>query len=149
MAVDDLLREFGARSGLGPLARNNDGICRLIFDGGLVVDIEAADGDPDLHLTAVVSPLRPDAGGALLRDLLAANLAKESCGAALALDVTRDELVLCRQLPVETLSYPVFERTLDAFLNHIERCRAYLNNSVDAAAGAPPGATTAEMMIRA
>jgi Tir chaperone family protein CesT len=151
MSVDDLLREFGSRTGLGTLARNRDGICRLIFDGGLVIDIEAPDHDPDLYITAAVGPLETDAGSALLRDLLATNLmGKESAGAALALDQTRDEIVLCRQLPVEALTYRAFERAIESFLNHLERCRAYLDRA-DTVGTAPAAdvAFSAELMIRA
>lgn len=128
MSLDDVLREFGSRTGLGQLARNRDGICRLVFDGGLVVDLEAKDDKADVSITAAVGPLGGDVGTAALRDFLAANLMiDENGGAALGLDLTRDELVLCRQLPSEGLNYATFERTLERFLTHLQRCRAHLN----------------------
>ena len=127
MSFDDILMEFGTRTGLGALNRNRDGICRLVFDGGLVVDLEAKDGDADVSITAAVGPLGDDVGAAVLRDFLAANMMiTENGGAALGLDLARDELVLCRQLPAADLNYATFERTLDAFLKHLERCRAHL-----------------------
>ena len=130
MSVDELLREFGSRSGLGSLARNREGVCRLVFNGGLIVDIEAQDRAPDLHITATVGPLSLDASTGLLRSLLAANLMiRENGGAALALDLNRDEIVLHRQLPLEGLGYAVFERNLEAFLNHLERCRGLLDGA--------------------
>jgi len=150
MAVDDLLLEFGRRSGLGALARNRDGVCRLIFDGGLIVDIEAQDQEPDLHMTATVGALAPDASAGLLRALLAANLmGKDSGGAALALDLTRDEVVLHQQLPLDDLSFAVFERTLQTFLNQIERCRNLLDEATSTASSTPTaGDGDAETRIR-
>ena len=92
----------------------------------------------DLHITATVGPLSLDATTGLLRSLLAANLMiRENGGAALALDLNRDEIVLHRQLPLEGLSYAVFERNLEAFLNHLERCRGLLDE-----AGSAGGQTT-------
>jgi hypothetical protein len=133
MSIDELLREFGSRSGLGVLSRNGEGVCRLIFNGGLIVDIEAPDRDPDLHLTATVGPLAPRASASLLRALLSANLmTRESGGAALALDLNRDEVVLHRQLPAEGLDYAAFERSLDSFLSHLERCRRLLDEESSA-----------------
>ena len=101
-----------------------------MFNGGLIFDIEAQDRAPDLHITATVGPLSLDASAGLLRSLLAANLMiRESGGAALALDLNRDEIVLHRQLPLEGLGYAVFERNLEAFLNHLERCRGLLDGA--------------------
>jgi hypothetical protein len=150
MAVDDLLLEFGRRSGLGALSRNRDGVCRLVFDGGLVVDIEAQDQEPDLHITASIGAIAPDASAGVLRALLAANLmGKESGGAALALDLTRDEIVLHQQLPLDDLSFAAFERTLQTFLNHIERCRGLLDEAAaTASATASVGERDLETRIR-
>jgi hypothetical protein len=138
MSINDILSEFGSRTGLGALSRNRDGICRLVFDGNLVVDIEAKDGQSDLTITAAVGSSGGEIGAAVLREFLAANLMiADNAGAALGLDLVRDELVLCRLLPVDGWSYATFERTLDGFLKHLERCRAHLAGAGAAGPVAP------------
>jgi hypothetical protein len=40
MRVEQLVRELGIRLGL-PLALDGNGMCRLVFNGGTTVDLEA------------------------------------------------------------------------------------------------------------
>ena len=132
MSVEQLLNEFGQRTGLGALSRNDEGVCRLTFDEDLVVDVEAHDDQPDLHLIALVGSLDTDASPHLLRALLAANLLVDAnAGSSLALDIYREEIVLHRQLPLAGLEYPEFERNFEAFLHRLEYSRSLMNHQDD------------------
>jgi Tir chaperone protein (CesT) family len=88
MRVDQLVRELGVRLGL-PLALDGNGMCRLVFNGGMNVDVEALRDDGEKFIIySVLAKLRPGPRGALYQALLEANLPTENGGAGvLALDV--------------------------------------------------------------
>ena len=121
MSLNDLLAEFGTRTGLGTLRCNTEGVCRILFDGEFAVDVEHAAGADEFHLSSRVAQLDPSLGPGFLARLLDANLmGKQTGGGALALDVLNDEIVLCRTLPAEGLSYRSFESALERFLAALE-----------------------------
>ena len=43
MTIDEILAEFGKRSGMENLERDGNGVCRLVFDEIFDVDIELYD----------------------------------------------------------------------------------------------------------
>ena len=67
---------------------------RLVFNGGMNVDVEALRDDGEKFIIySVLAKLRPGPRGALYQALLEANLPTENGGAGvLALDVERDEI---------------------------------------------------------
>lgn len=122
MTLDDLVAEFGTRTGLGTLRLNGEGVCRLVFDGELTVDVESGASGREFTLSATLGSLDPEAGRAVLMKLLDANLmGRGTNGAALALDVITDEVVLCRTLPLDGLTYGAFEAALEGFVQAAER----------------------------
>ena len=50
MRVEQLVRELGIRLGL-PLALDGNGMCRLVFNGGTTVDLEALRDDGEKFIT--------------------------------------------------------------------------------------------------
>jgi Tir chaperone protein (CesT). len=120
MNTSDLLQELGQKLGLGPLALDDSGNCQLVFDGDLVVELQAP-GDGFISLVATVCPVPADGREALFTDLLEANLLGQGTGGAtLALDTALDEVVLCQRLETAQLDNEGFEGALETFINHLE-----------------------------
>lgn len=138
MTVNDLLAEFGRKAGLGVLALDDKGLCRLSFDDTLIVDLEEDEGAGVLHIYATVGAI-PAAGKEMVyATLLSANLfGTETGGATLAIDRLRGEIVLCRSVQPDHLDPTAFEGILESFVNTLEQQRENLNSAVGAGSEAP------------
>jgi Tir chaperone protein (CesT) family len=117
MRVDQLVRELGVRLGL-PLALDGNGMCRLVFNGGMNVDVEALRDDGEKFIIySVLSKLRPGPRGALYQALLEANQPTEDGAVGvLALDVERDEVLLQRVLDASSLNAVYLSEIVDKFV---------------------------------
>jgi len=118
MELPALLDEFGRTAGLGRVALNDEGVCRLVLDEDLTVDVEVAPeasraaGSFFLHAVAGRLPAG-DGDPGLLKELLAANLfGRDTGGATLALDPDLGEVVLLRELGAEATDYGTFAAAL-------------------------------------
>ncbi len=128
--IDTMLADFGNRNGLDDLRLDDNGICRLVVDDVLDVDIELY-GD-QVSFFAVVGPM-DSVGPGMLRMMMGANLVGEDTGdATLAVDEISESVVLCRRLPADGLTYPAFERALEGFLQGFRRWRQELGGHVPA-----------------
>jgi hypothetical protein len=118
MRVDQLVRELGVRLGL-PLALDSNGMCRLVFNGGMNVDVEALRDDGEKFIIySVLGKLRPGPRDALYRALLEANLPSEDGTiGVLALDVERDEILLQRILDATSLTAVYLSEIVEKFVD--------------------------------
>lgn len=131
MTVNNLLAEFGRKAGLGALSLDDKGVCRLSFDGTLVVDLEHDSSAGVLHLYAVVGSIPADGKESLFARLLEANLfGAQTSGAALAIDRQRNEILLCRSIMPDALDAMAFEKILESFVNALEQQREQLTTAV-------------------
>jgi hypothetical protein len=141
MELPALLDEFGRTAGLGRVALNDEGVCRLVLDEDLTVDVEVAPeasraaGSFFLHAVAGRLPAG-DGDPGLLKELLAANLfGRDTGGATLALDPDLGEVVLLRELGAEATDYGTFAAALERFVNALDRWRGRLAKGAAPAAG--------------
>jgi Tir chaperone protein (CesT) family len=135
MRVDQLVREMGVRLGL-PLALDGNGMCRLVFNGGMNVDVEALRDDGEKFIIySVLGKLRPGPREALYRALLEANLPSEDGTlGVLALDVERDEILLQRILDATSLTAvhlsEIVEKFVDVAVRWTERIERFDQRAV-------------------
>ena len=117
MRVEQLVRELGIRLGL-PLALDGNGMCRLVFNGGMTVDLEALRDDGEKFIIyAILGKLRPGPRDAIYRALLSANLPTgDGAGAVIALDVERDEVILQRILDATSLNAVYLAEIVERFV---------------------------------
>jgi len=118
MRVEQLVRELGIRLGL-PLALDGNGMCRLVFNGGPTVALEALRDDGEKFIIySVLGKLRPGPREAMYRALLAANLPSEdSAAGVIALDVERDEVILQRILDASLLNAVHLAEIVETFVD--------------------------------
>jgi Tir chaperone protein (CesT) family len=118
MRVEQLVRELGIRLGLS-LALDGNGMCRLVFNGGATVDLEALRDDGEKFVIyAVLGKLRPGPREAIYRTLLEANLpTRDGAAGVLALDVERDEVILQRILDATPLNAVYLAEIVEKFVD--------------------------------
>lgn len=134
MHLADSLAELGLLLGLGPLAFNEHGLCRLQFDNALTVDLESADDGATLHLCGSLGAAPADSE--LLKTLLHANLLGEGTGgAAFALDAPRNELLFHRMLAASQLDVTALAAAVESFLNYYD---GWTRKLAESSAGASP-----------
>ena len=140
MKLTSLLAEFGSETGLGECPMDEEGVCRLVFDGDLVVDVEQEDieeGQAGFVLYSAVGLLPAD-DPKVLRRLLGANLfARGTNDAVLALDEQLDEVVLFRRCEPEQMDYAAFVSVLTDFVNQLEYWREDLARGCAEEEGVP------------
>ncbi len=116
MTLADLMAELGERMEIGAFELDFDGGTQIVLDDETVIDIEP---DPDgggFHFYARIGPMPQRGREPVMAALLAANrLGQDTGAAALALDRDLDEIVLCRMLDEEGLSFDQFEAALTEF----------------------------------
>jgi len=121
--LEELLKDLGARIGVGPLALGEDGACSLSFADGAEVHIRPDDDDPNSCVLVSACGGLPDAGrAAFLRQLLEANFFHRDTGdGVIALEPALDEALLVQRLRIDLLDGEKFAEAVTAFLDYQER----------------------------
>ena len=124
MALADLMTELAAAIGFEGVELEDDGGGQLVIDDDLVIDIATDPGEAGIIVAAAVGAVPVDRREAAFGELLEANLLGDGTGgAALAIDETRDEIVLCRLFPQDDLPFAVFDRELSLFVQALRYWR--------------------------
>ncbi len=120
MLQDEFITQLRQQLGMSELNFNQDGVCRLIVDQQLLVDIEWVD-DGNLQVYAALGgsrALQP----AQLRDLLHANAYGQGTGGAtLAIDEDADEVLLQRAYQPAALEMFAFIADLESLINYAQQ----------------------------
>ncbi len=113
MNPPDLVAEIGARLNLTGVTLN-DGVCRLVFDRHLPIDIED-DGAGNLCFHTVLAPMPHEGREALMSTLLSSHLfGLDTDGAVFGLHPKTNDIYLFRSLPLDGI-------VVDAALTALER----------------------------
>jgi hypothetical protein len=125
MNPHDLVHELGNRLNLTGLSLSN-GICRLMFDRSLPIDIED-DGNGNLYYHCNLGPLPHQNREAVLASLMSAHLfGFETDGAAIGLHPKTNDLYLFRSLPIESLEVDGALKSLERFTQQAENWKKRL-----------------------
>lgn len=121
MYIKDVLQELGRQMGLDGVKLDDNGVCRLIFDGKIVVDIEAPAAEKGtVYMYAAVCPLPAEGKEALYGTLLEANLfGRGTGGAAFAIDTEMAEVLLYQSFDMEKVEVQEFKESLQHFAAHV------------------------------
>jgi hypothetical protein len=126
VGVDEILAEFGQKTGLGNLKLNEDGLCRLVFDSSLIVDVERTASGFVLH--SVVGQIPSTEKTQFFEMLLQANGPDHVVGqTAIGIDTNLNEALLYQNFTDMNVSYEFFEKSLDTFLGQIGKWKARLS----------------------
>ena len=121
MDIDNLLGMFGQQLGVGALTFDENGVCRLVFDGKFDMDIESADDGVALYVYAVVGQVPAGNRETVYAELLSANLfGAGTGGATFAIDRERNEIVLSRCFRADATDFHVFVNEVESFVNYLE-----------------------------
>lgn len=137
MNLSDLLSDLGNQIGLGPLKLDDSGVCRLVFDGDVSIDLEAGDDDGNsLLLHSVVGTTPPEGRLAYYSALLTGSyLGTQTVGGSLSLDPSTGEAVLWTSLEIAQLDTEVLANKLTAFTQAIRHWTEELANAHEVEVG--------------
>lgn len=119
MKIALLLEQLGSRLGLEGLRFTDEGLCRLVFDSNLVVDLER-DEERGVYVYAAVCPLPIEKREQVYETLLIANMVGTTGSASFAIDMVAGEVLLRDYYPVHDADVLRFVEALEAFLNFLE-----------------------------
>ncbi len=129
MNLNDILREFGNQTGLDGLSLDENNMCRLIFNGEMVVDIELLSDGKTFFMYATVGKVPPTKEGELYKELLKANLfGRETGGASFGLYEEKGEILLHRRFDCDSTDYDTFCSALESFVGALEHWRNRLSS---------------------
>ncbi len=135
MNPPDLVQELGQRLNLTGLSLAN-GICRLMFDRSLPIDIED-DGNGNLYYHCNLGPLPHQNREPLLSALMSAHLfGLETDGAAIGLHPKTNDLYLFRCIPIESLEVDGALKILERFTQQAENWKKRIQIFVQEASAA-------------
>jgi hypothetical protein len=115
--AEDLLKAYGKATGIGAIAFDDEGHCRLEFDGRLLLDISFDERTEALRLVAPLGEARLDERSGLAAEMLDANALWRGTGGA-TLGVQRETRLafLSFAIPMQGLEAGAFERRIDGFV---------------------------------
>jgi len=125
MKPQEALAALGRQAGM-ELAFNEQGLCRLRFDGRYVVDLEISDDEREIFLYSRLGPLPGGEGGSglLKRMMRAQYLGRETGRAAFGLD--GDTLMAFCRVGLEGEDERALPGELERFLDTLETWKTML-----------------------
>lgn len=125
--AQELATALGLQAGISDLILDENGACALKDESGLVVTIEHPEGSDQLYVCAPVGSVPTGDEDEIFRKCLTANfLGFETGGASLALDDSRNELVLWFTYPLAALTTENFPPMISRFLKTAQEWRQKL-----------------------
>ncbi|HLW04947.1 MAG TPA: type III secretion system chaperone [Azoarcus sp.] len=145
MKLDDALNALGRQMHVPALGFDEAGVCRMVFDGDLIVDCERLAGSEECgYLYSVVASLPAEGREGVYARLLGANLFGDETGEAVfAIDEVAGEILLQQRIDAANLNEGTFAAAVEAFVHVLEEWRERLRTATDVSpathAGMPPG----------
>ena len=128
--MNTVLDEVGSILGLDNLQVGAGGVCRILFDEHLIIDIETHELDEYMVIHSVVAKLADEPSVETYQALLAANMqAMDSYGLCFCADLESREVVLSSRFCMKTSSTDDFIDLLQEFVNYLEIWLNKLQNS--------------------
>jgi hypothetical protein len=128
--LDRLLGAFGAETGLPGLATEENGVCILVFDGYLNVNLMADPRGSDLIAWSTVGELPAEGAEDVLRALMRANLFwRDTDGGVVGLMDEGDSVVFSLRRPLEGMDVPYLRALIETVVLRSEQFRSVLNGT--------------------
>ena len=129
MHLSDLLQALGQSLKVDGLELNDRGVCRLLLDGKLELNIEHAPVEDAVHLYSTLGKAPDVERESFFASLLEAqHFAREiGEGCAFGLDASTGDVLLHRKLSVGDLNEETFYQALNEFANWGDHWRAKLS----------------------
>ena len=119
--VKNLVSRLGSKIGLSNLSLDKDGVCSLVFDEKIVVNMECEDESNRLVFYSSVAKPEEDDSIKLFHGALEKNMQFHEQGElALGFDEQEKALTLMEAISTSELEYPQFEEHLRKFVDAAE-----------------------------
>jgi Tir chaperone protein (CesT) family len=122
----ELLRRFGQSNDIPNLTLDQYGVCRLVFDKDVTVDIEPINGVDQVCLYTKISLVPEEDREAFLLDVLACNLyGRDTGSASLGFESAQGAILLTQRLiDSQCTELDIFQRELLTFVDTTRRLSA-------------------------
>lgn len=129
MEIEQLVEQFGQDSGLGQLKLNQDGLCRLVFDDKLFVDIEKTSKNFVIHsVVGKNPPVQQDEQLEYMEMLLQANSPDHAVGDIhLGFDIKADEVLIFQNFAGVDVDFDYFKSCMNEFITQTGKWRSRLS----------------------
>lgn len=117
---NSFLQELGAQTGFSGLAADEEGFCIFKIDNSIVLTIQYEQKTEKVVLFAEAGQVDPAFEKHVSRDLLAANYFWTGTGGATLSMHAGGCVMLAYQTPIDRMSFPDFQQTLETFINSVE-----------------------------
>jgi len=126
-ALDKLLGEFGAEAGISNLATEENGVCILVFNSTLNINLIGDSRTGNLIAWSNVGTLPTERKEAALRTLMQGNLFwRLTDGGTIGLMPDSDSVVLAMPRPLQSLDVPQRHELIESMVLCTEHLRASL-----------------------
>lgn len=119
--LNTLIEKLGKEIGIEGLSLDEDGFCCLAFDEKITVNIQYEESENNVIFFAEVGIVSPKEQAETFPLLLEANLLTIGTqGATLGAERETGSVLLSLRVPVSTLDYAAFHKSLETFVNTAE-----------------------------
>jgi hypothetical protein len=141
-ALDALLLGFAQQTGASGLATGEDGVCSLVFDGRMRVNLRANPATGELVVWSNLGDLPAGRAEPVLRALMRANLFGQGTrGGTLGLMPEGDDVVLAVRRPLDGMDVAALTALIELMIERHEALAPIVRaEGVQAPAAAPPAA---------
>lgn len=131
MNIDDLMQQLGEELNLPNFRLDDNGVCRLMFEGPTIVDLEYEQETSILYVYSVLARIPNEGRENVYEQLLAANLfSRQTAGNVLGIALEEGEILLTRAVPIEKVEFfDEFTKILSAFIELAKYWAAQLANN--------------------
>ena len=128
--LDTLLRTFGQEFGIPGLATEENGVCILMFDGNVPVNLMIDPASGNLFAWSTLGRLPETGADSALRTLMRANLFwRGTDGGTLGLMPDSDLVVFALQRPVDGMDVPLLQAVIETVVLRADEFRGVLQAS--------------------
>ncbi len=128
LAAEELFADYGKLVGLPFLGFEHHGCARLVLGGSTLVDVEIDRECCCVQLYGTVGEIPASGREPVYRKMLEGNFSDVGrWGSHLAIDGERNELLLCRQVPLATATAVDFAAIVEEFAGALTHWRASIN----------------------
>lgn len=139
MNTDDVIQAIATAMGVPELRLDEHGCARLRVDGRIDVNFEASGSSHLLHIYCTLGPVPTSDRERTFEQLLSANLfGADTGGAALAIDVEFNEIVLCSDIGNHGWTAELIMSRLQRFIDAAETWQERFTALPSTAASADP-----------
>lgn len=121
MEIRSIIEGLGKQLNISKLSLNASGVCRLVIDERLVIDIEADEINENVRLVSVIGSISEKQESGFYEELLYANFSGiQGSENIFGADHVAHEVIMFSRLDMSETDQKIFGERLESFINDVE-----------------------------